>query len=202
MTSVQNIGYNQYKIQVKENVNVGKQQTNKKVKFIGKETYINANTGELQEMQVTSVEERDFNFHKVWMKSFIATLDIVGNQKTKLCFWIIDNLNKENQLCYTYRQIADKTGISLDTVRITMRILLDADFLRKRNQGVYIVNPDIIFKGTRNGRMNILTQYNEAEHIKLSQGEKIENIKHSIEILQKELDKLMNETYSQVDQVS
>lgn len=202
MTSVQNIGYNQYKIQVKENVNVGKQQTNKKVKFIGKETYINANTGELQEMQVTSVEERDFNFHKVWMKSFIATLDIVGNQKTKLCFWIIDNLNKENQLCYTYRQIADKTGISLDTVRITMRILLDADFLRKRNQGVYIVNPDIVFKGTRNGRMNILTQYNEAEHIKLSQGEKIENIKHSIEILQKELDKLMNETYSQVDQVS
>ena len=202
MTSVQNIGYNQYKIQVKENVNVGKQQTNKKVKFIGKETYINANTGELQEMQVTSVEERDFNFHKVWMKSFIATLDIVGNQKTKLCFWIIDNLNKENQLCYTYRQIADKTGISLDTVRITMRILLDADFLRKRNQGVYIVNPDIVFKGTRNGRMNILTQYNEAEHIKLSQGEKIENIKHSIEILQQELDKLMNETYSQVDQVS
>lgn len=177
-------------------------QTNKKVKFIGKETYINANTGELQEMQVTSVEERDFNFHKVWMKSFIATLDIVGNQKTKLCFWIIDNLNKENQLCYTYRQISDKTGISLDTVRITMRILLDADFLRKRNQGVYIVNPDIVFKGTRNGRMNILTQYNEAEHIKLSQGEKIENIKHSIEILQKELDKLMNETYSQVDQVS
>lgn len=176
---------------------MGKQQTQKKVKLIGKETYINAETGEIQEMQVTSVEERDFNFHKVWMKSFIATLDIVGNQKSKLCFWIIDNLDKENKLCYTYRQLSEKTGMSLDTIRITMKILLDADFLRKQNQGCYIVNPDIVFKGSRSGRMNILTQYHEAQQIKLSEGEKIANLKKSIEVLQKELDLLMGKTFSQ-----
>ena len=123
---------------------MSKQQTQRKTKVVGTQQYINADTGELQEMQVTTVEERDFNFHKVWMKNFINTLEIVGNQKTKLCFWIIDNLNKENQLCKTYRQIAKETNMSLDTVRVTMKLLLEADFLRRVNMGCYVVNPDIL----------------------------------------------------------
>ena len=59
------------------------QTTEKKVKVIGTQLYINATTGELEEMQVTSIENRDFNFTKVWMKNFIATLELVGNQKSK-----------------------------------------------------------------------------------------------------------------------
>ena len=39
-----------------------KQQTTKnKVKVIGTEQYINVATGELEEMQVTTIEERDYN---------------------------------------------------------------------------------------------------------------------------------------------
>lgn len=133
--------------------------TSKKVKVIGTQSYVNADTGELVEMQVTSVEERDFNFSKVWMRSFLTTLDLVGNAKTKTAYWIIDNLDRENQLTYTYRQIADAMGVSLDTVNATMKALLQADFLRRKNQGCYIVNPNVIFKGTRSGRMNVLTQF-------------------------------------------
>ena len=59
------------------------------------------------------------------------------------------------------------------------------------------MNPDIVFKGSRSGRMNILTQYHEAQQIKLSEGEKIENLKKSIDILQKELDLLLGKTFTQ-----
>lgn len=165
------------------------QRTNKKVKVVGTEQYINASTGELQTMQVTNIEDRDFNFHKVWMRNFISTLDIVGNQKTKVCFWIIDNLTKENQLLYTYRGISEATGISLDTVTKTMKALLDADFLRKGMVG-YIVNPDIVYKGTRNGRLNVLNQYYSSEKIEYTIDEKIQNIKDSMETLAKQLDAL------------
>ena len=169
------------------------QHTTKKVKVIGTQQYINSNTGETEDFSVVSVEERDFNFHKVWMRNFIATLDIVGNQKTRLCFWIIDNLNKDNMLTYTYRQIADKTGMSLDTVRVTMKCLLEADFLRKHNQGCYIVNPDIVFKGSRTGRMNILTQYDQEKKTEPTKEDKIRNIKTTIATLQKELEFLEND---------
>lgn len=138
-------------------------RTSKKVKVLGTKEYLDMNTGELVPMQVTSIEERDFDFSKVWMRSFLSSLDLVGNAKTKVAYWVIEHLDKENQLTYTYRQIADATGISPDTVTKTMVTLIEADFLRRKNQGCYIVNPEIVFKGTRNGRLNVLTEYQGAE---------------------------------------
>lgn len=163
--------------------------TRKKVKVIGTEQYVNISTGEVKDMGVVSIEERDFNFHKVWMRNFISTLEIIGNQKAKVCFWIIDNLNKENQLLYTYRGISDATGISLDTVAKTMKVLLDADFLRKGDVG-YIINPDILFKGSRSGRMNILNEYHNQPYTPISDKKKIKNLEQIIAKLQHNLDVL------------
>ena len=175
--------------------------TEKKVKYVGTEQYINARTGELEEMQVTSIEDRDFNFSKVWMRNFISTLDIVGNQKTKLCFWIIDHLNRDNKLIGTYRVIADESGLSLDTVRVTMKILLDADFMRKQQNGVYIVNPDIVFKGSRSGRMNVLNQYNTSERVEMTDEEKLANLMDSIDKLLKQADALKQKIANKGDQL-
>lgn len=173
--------------------------TGKKVKVIGTEEYINTNTGEIEEMQVTTIEERDFNFTKVWMKNLILTLDIVGNQKTKFCFWLIDNLNRDNQLIGTQRNMADKSGVSLQTVSITLKLLMDADFLRKKQSGVYIVNPSVIFKGTRSARLNILNQYAESEHIQLTDKERLSNIEQSIKTLQNQANRLR--TKCQIDNI-
>lgn len=172
-----------------------KQKTTvKKIKVVGTRQFIDAATGEIQTMQVSTIEERDFNFYKVWMRNFISTLDLVGNQKTKVAFWVIDNLNRENQLLYTYRQIAEKSGISLETVRVTMGILQDADFLRRRNQGCYVVNPDIIFKGEKSNRLNVLNQYRDAERVELSDEEKLQNINRSISATQNILDRLLKQS--------
>lgn len=162
------------------------QTTGKKIKVIGTEQYIQTSTGEIKDFQVSEIIDKDFNFNKIWMKNFISTLEIVGNQKSKLCFWIIDNLNRDNQLIATYRQLADKTGMSLETVRVTMKLLLDADFLRKQATGVYIVNPDIVFRGSRTARLNVLNEYAASERIALSDEEKLRNLKNSIDTLMKQ----------------
>lgn len=169
------------------------QQTTKKVKYVGTQEFINADTGEIESMQVSSIEDRDFNFTKVWMRNLISTLDIVGNQKTKLCFWLIDNLNKENQINLTQRQIADKANISLQTVNITMKILLDADFLRRINTSSYMVNPDIMYKGQRPARLNLLSQYQDAVRVTLSDEEKLSNLLESINIMQKKAEYLQKQ---------
>lgn len=135
--------------------------THKKVKVVGKQEYINNDTGELVKMNVIQIEDRDFNFHKLWLSHIIQSMDLIGNQKTRLAFWIIENLNRDNQLIGTYRQIAEKTGISTKTVNETMKLLIECDFLRKVNNGVYAVNPDVIFKGTANNRMSVLLDYKQ-----------------------------------------
>ena len=134
--------------------------TRKKVKVIGTETYIKQETGELTEMQVVSIEDRDANFHKIWLEHIIHSMDIIGNQKIRFAFWLIDQMNSDNQITMTYRQMSDKSGVSLDTVQRTIKALTDSGFLKRYNIGVYQVNPDVIFKGGKNSRMNVLLEYN------------------------------------------
>ena len=164
--------------------------TRKKVKVIGTDTYIKQSTGELKEMQVLSIEERDFNFHKVWLQHILNSIDLIGNQKTKLAFWIIENLNKENQLIMTQRQIAEKTNMSLDTVRLTIKALLESDFLERINIGAYRINPNVVFKGTRTDRLNILIEYTNT---------KGEQIAKDMEKAKQEAQEQQNESYARAN---
>lgn len=169
--------------------------TTKKLKYVGQETVYNATTGEAIQLYLTQQEERDFNFKKVWFKNFLQTLDLIGNKKTKVAYWIIDNLDKENKLCATFRKICKETNCSMFTVTKTMTVLQEADFLRSIQNGVYVVNPDIVFKGSKNARLNILTQYQELgyEPPELSKEQQIKQLQEAIEGLQKQLNKLTQE---------
>lgn len=133
--------------------------TRKKVKVIGTKEYINKETGEIEEMNVVSVEERDANFHKLWLGNILNHIDLIGNQKAKLAFWILDNLNSENQLIATQRKISEETDISIRTVNETLKILMNSNFLVRINAGAYCVNPNIIFKGGKDDRLNVLIKY-------------------------------------------
>ena len=72
-------------------------------------------------------------------------------------------LDKENKICMTFRQIADASGMSYQTVYRTMNALIESDFLVRINQGSYRVNPDVLFKGGKNDRLNVLIKYRD-EH--------------------------------------
>ena len=135
--------------------------TTKKQKFIGFKEFIDAETGEVIPMQLNQVEDRDFNFTKVWLRTFIEGLDGIANKRMKLAFWIIDNLNKENQFIGTFKKMADETGLSEYTVIMTMRELQKGNppFLKKLQSGVYQVNPDILYKGSHKSRMGIIYQF-------------------------------------------
>ncbi len=142
--------------------------TRKKVKFIGTEQYVNTQTGEIQEMHVISIEQRDFNFHKIWISHILEVLDLVGNSKSKFIFWLFDHLNSDNQIIMNITQMVEKSQFSRSTIQRTIKILVENDVLIKVNQGAYRVNPSVIFKGTIDKRMNVLLQY---------ENERVENTK-------------------------
>lgn len=139
--------------------------THKKQKFIGTRVLIDPETNEEYPMQMNVIEDRDFNFHKVWLQHLIQGLDSISNQKLRLAFWIIDNLDKENQLIMTQRKIANETGMSIQTVSRTLKALCESDFLQKINSGgAYRVNPKVLFKGSHNNRMGVCYQYQETNN--------------------------------------
>lgn len=135
--------------------------TSKKQRFVGTKILTDPETGEEYPMQLNIIEDRDFNFHKVWLQHLVNSLDNISNQRLRLAFWIIDNLDRENKLTMTQRAIAEKSGMSYQTVSRTMRALQEGKpaFLVKINSGAYQVNPDVIWKGSHNNRMGICYEY-------------------------------------------
>ena len=172
--------------------NLPQKTTTKKVKYKGTEQFLNLTTGEVEDFQITDIEERDFNFTKVWMRNFISTLDIISNKKTKVAYHIIENINRDNMFIATYEQIQRDTGIGHNTVVDTMKALIDAGFLVKKQNGVYAINPDIIYKGSRSNRLNILHQYHEIgdQRQPLTEEEQIAQYQKTITQLQTKIDKL------------
>ncbi len=155
-------------IKVARKASKKQQTTSKKQKFIRAKEYIDPETGEVVPFQEVEVEDRDFDFHKVWLQHLVNSLDGISNQRLRLAFWIINHLNKENQLIMTQRAIAEEAskeldGMSLDTVSKTMKALQTGNpvFLVKINSGAYMVNPDIIWKGSHASRMGIVFDYKD-----------------------------------------
>lgn len=138
--------------------------TSKKQRFVGSKELIDPKTGEVYPVQVNAIEDRDFNFHKIWLQHLINSFDEISNQKLRIAFWIIDHLDRENKLIMTQRAIADETNISLQTVNKTLTALQRSNppFLVKINKcGAYRVNPDILWKGSYSNRMGVIYQYND-----------------------------------------
>ena len=64
-----------YQKSYRERGEKGTMQTTKKQKFVGYKTLVDPETGEQYPMQMNVLEERDFNFHKVWLQHLVNSLD-------------------------------------------------------------------------------------------------------------------------------
>lgn len=137
--------------------------TEKKVKYVGTETYINAKTGEIEEFEVTNIEQRDFNFTKVWMHNVLADLDELGNKKIKTAIYVCENIDRDGYFLGTMKDVATKLEFSYMTVFTTFKILQDCNFMKKIYDGCYQINADHIHKGTHNHRMSIIKRYTSIE---------------------------------------
>lgn len=133
--------------------------TTRKGRVAGTQEYINSTTGEVKEFNVISIEDSDANFEKIWLSHILMAIDEVGNAKMKILNYLIKNRYRgNNTLIKTVRQIAKDTGVSYQTVSVTLQIL-EKHKIISRKTGSLILNPDVIFKGGHKHRMNILIEY-------------------------------------------
>jgi hypothetical protein len=136
-----------------------KKTTKTKQLVVGKQQYINSETGLVEDFNVIKTEDTDFNFQKIWLAHLLEALDIVGNRKIKVLNWMLENKNSENQILGTQREIAQSVSVSVPVVNETIKMLMSVKALKKVRNGVYVLNPDIMFKGYNQKRMNLLLQY-------------------------------------------
>jgi len=136
-------------------------KTTKPIPVWHKEEVIDPKTGELVDRYNFEIEERDANFHKIWLWHIAAVLDLIGNQKVKILSYILENTTTDNMFIGTHRLIAEETESAKKTVTDTMRMLTNADMMQRKHAGAYFINPNVIYKGGTNKRMDILYQYHD-----------------------------------------
>lgn len=134
------------------------QQTSKLQRHSSK-TLVDPHTGEIVSAHQITMEEGDFNFHKIWWQNFTETTKQIGNKKIAVMMWLIFSAQKgTNRIYLTQRQIADGCGVSLRTVSTTISELKESEFL-KLAEGYILINPNVIFRGSYDKRLSAIAEW-------------------------------------------
>lgn len=109
------------------------------------------NTNEKFILTPTASTWADKDFQKVFVKNFRKTLKGVMSQKLQVVLWLMENMTPSNEVMRTYREIAEGSGTSLQTVVRTIETLEKDNFLCRKGRGL-IINPDVVFRGRYESR--------------------------------------------------
>ena len=133
----------------------------KKQYIVGTQDYINQTTGEIVTCTVIEKEVyNDFNFHKIWLNDLMNVLDLIGGKKLEILKYLLNKMNNvDNTIIARYDDIIKDLKVSRQTVSNTLKILREANFIKKIANGVYMVNPDIIVKGRGSKKDALLIKY-------------------------------------------
>ncbi|WP_307841291.1 replication/maintenance protein RepL [Bacillus thuringiensis] len=130
-----------------------------------KRELIDAETGEV--IHVDQITKRVYgtkNFWKMYLMDFLTVLGIIDNKQLDVFIYIAENTNQSNNIFIgTYRSISEDVGVAYGTVATIMKKLQENNFIKKKQNGVYIVNPNIMMKGNDTKRQILLSYYEENE---------------------------------------
>lgn len=124
-------------------------------------------TGEV--IQVDQITKRVYgtkNFWKCYLMDFLGVLGIIDSKQLDIFIYIAENTNQSNNTFIgTYSKISKDVGVSRPTIAKIMKKLQDNNFIKKAQDGVWIVNPNILMKGNDNKRQILLSYYESEEPV-------------------------------------
>lgn len=132
-----------------------------------KRELMDVETGEV--MLVDQITKRRYgskNFWKCYLMDFLSILGIFDNRQVDVFIYIAENTNPAtNMFIGTYRKIAQDVECSTRTVTVIMKKLQENNFIKKVQNGVWLVNPNILMKGNDHKRQILLSYYESDEPV-------------------------------------
>lgn len=132
-----------------------------------KRELIDVQTGE--QIFVDQITKRVYgskNFWKCYLIDFLTVLGIIDSKQLDIFIFIVENTNQSNNTFLgTYKHISKQTGCSSRTIAKIMKKLQENNFIRKIQNGAWLVNPNILMKGNDTKRQILLSYYESEEPI-------------------------------------
>lgn len=168
-------------------------KTRKKT-LVRQEKYYDPLTKTEKVFDVKLTEMRDANFYKYWPENLIPFNEIATLKERNFFDSLFTGgkvgrrFKRNNMIIGTYKNIAQDSGYSTKFIQRVMRKMTETDVIVRVQNGVHMLNPHILFKGTTPSRKYAETQYNKykiAEKQRQLQIIKNKNAESSKQIKQK-----------------
>ena len=132
-----------------------------------KRELIDTETGE--QILVDQITKRVYgskNFWKCYLMDFLMVLGILDSKQVDIFIYIVENTNQTNNIFIgTYKKISADVGVSQPTIAKIMKKLQDNNFIKRVQNGAWLVNPNILMKGNDQKRQILLSYYESEEPI-------------------------------------
>ncbi len=144
--------------------------TIKKIPIVTKkEIYEDLESGQVVESQESIKVEKDYGFSKVWIDDTYKIIEPLSKEGILLWFWILKNVNPKNLLTKSFIEISKEMGIERRAIGRNMKSLISENAIKEIKKGLYMVNPDIYFKGNHNNRVIALEEYSKIQNCKIKE---------------------------------
>ena len=132
-----------------------------------KRELVDRETGEV--IWVDQITKRTYgtkNFWKCYLMDFLTVLGIIDSKQLDVFIFIVENTQQANNTFIgTYKHIAKSVGVSEPTIAKIMKKLQENNFIKKVQNGVWLVNPNILMKGNDTKRQILLSYYESEEPV-------------------------------------
>lgn len=132
-----------------------------------KRELVDTETGE--QILVDQITKRVYgtrNFWKCYLMDFLMVLGIIDSKQLDVFIYIAENTSQANNIFIgTYKKISEDVGVSQPTIAKIMKKLQDNNFIKRVQNGAWLVNPNILMKGNDQKRQILLSYYENDEPI-------------------------------------
>ena len=122
---------------------------------------VDQETGEIVPVyEVTKKYYGGNDFHKCFLESFLASFEMFQYKQINVVCYIYEHMQTSNNIFIgTYKSISQALNVSEPTIASVMRKLQANNFIRRVQNGIWQINPNILMKGDERKRKIMITKF-------------------------------------------
>ena len=97
-------------------------------------------------------------FAITYLASIINMIESIGNKKMQVVKYILQNMDSNNKLSETVREIAKGVGCSIQTVQETLALLQSVGIIARKT-GTVMLSPKLVHKGNAKRERFLMTKF-------------------------------------------
>lgn len=133
---------------------------------------INPDTGEvigdLKCVDVVVKEIPRTGFAITYLAAIVTMIENVGNKKMQVVKYILQNMDSNNKLSETVREIAKGASCSIQTVQETLSLLEKCGVIARKT-GTVMLSPKLVHKGNAQKERFLMTKFIEIQESRIEE---------------------------------